>query len=78
MPSAGHQRVPSVTKAADVARIPADVPIILFIGLFFRVFENLHIRINLQEDLEVVKLELQPEYEMPWKSKVLYIFVCQI
>uniref|UniRef100_A0AC35G254 Adenylate kinase isoenzyme 5 n=1 Tax=Panagrolaimus sp. PS1159 TaxID=55785 RepID=A0AC35G254_9BILA len=32
MPSAGHQRVPSVTKAADVARIPSDVPIILFIG----------------------------------------------
>uniref|UniRef100_A0A7E4ZZF7 Adenylate kinase n=1 Tax=Panagrellus redivivus TaxID=6233 RepID=A0A7E4ZZF7_PANRE len=32
MPSAGHTRVPSVTKAADVAKIPTDIPIILFIG----------------------------------------------
>ncbi|KAE9551978.1 hypothetical protein FO519_004802 [Halicephalobus sp. NKZ332] len=32
MPSAGRERIPSVTKAAEVARIPPDVPIILFIG----------------------------------------------
>lgn len=43
MPSAGHQRVPSVTKAADVARIPSDVPIILFIGSF-----NLSIPVKLK------------------------------